>query len=465
MSTCVEVGEGENVPVRHLDPVSAFPLFVVTIGIVIGIIALLRRSQQLGLVSAGLIMSYSTNSSVDYLFHETLGFGASWLLLAVLSLGMVLFFRVSLFRVMFIRNNYLEIILFCALLYLVIVSLVMSQTYVALRKLSTYLLVLILGFKIYGYAFVNSHKPVESLYYVIGILSVVSISFLCIALVTLVPQSIIDPTYINLIIGNWRLTRLEGFGIAHPVGMSISASLNTFVIMHWFVNSKRSGRKFLCVLLMVIMALVIILTGSRGAMIGLASTWLVIIWLQSLSRKDMVLYAIVYLVVVAFAVSGFWGYVETIFTRTSDKISLTEVAYSSRYHQVYEIYDHVGLGGFIVGMGAGASEIMSIELHQEFPLEPFWFRIILEWGMIGSFLYLITLAVLMRSVIRMETRLGQQGKKGIWILSSIYIFHFMTSPFYYGFSVFTGSLILPISGGVLAMHWIARDRAKLVNHN
>jgi hypothetical protein len=447
------------------------PIVVTGLSLVLLLFAALLRKEKLLLVAATLVLS-TANATPVTIITADLGFGvgsAVFLMGSVLVI-LLLYYRINPVLLLFPRLGWPGIFLFLTLYYILLISPIVSIDRIdTIRRGLSYLLVYSVGWVAFGAIF--SQRPeltrerVYIMLYAAGSWSIV------ISIATLI---LIGPSTFGTVTGNmhavvelgpYRAQRLQT-AFLNATGLAMGAATSIFLIVHWAQSWSRSVLKqaFLIVILPP-MVIILLWSAGRTAMLAFAGTVVLLLLLSIITRGGQNRFrAVIFLLVFGVVLISLTDILAGLFLRRgasslqdafmADRLvlALEGVSYY-RSHLVWGTGTGVLLSSFSFSLG-------------DIVVESFFFRLLIELGVVGGSIYLFTWLVLTYYVIRVDLHYMRRGYPAAWLPSSGIIFIWLTSPASFGFSLFNGGLALQLAIAAAAyVEWkrlaLAKQQGKI----
>jgi len=439
------------------------PVVIAVSSLFLLVLAALARQRCLALIAAALVLTNANWSSVNALTGEA-GVGTAALLIGIVSLLLIACFRLNLLTLprALIRGPGIPV--FVMVNYLAFLSPVLSiDPLSSVRTSLSFVLVCSAGWCIFGK--VLAKRPDLARTYVYRLMYAAAVNGLIIliaAAVLMGPSArrlAIGGAESRIALGGFTVSRLQAEGF-NATGLGMLAASTLFVIVHWHRVGRRKPLKgTVLVILAAITGGLFLWTGGRSAILAFVGTASCLMLLMSVSRPRTVLVALVLLggaSICLYLLRDFWlGIFWRGPLRAETSRSLVGLFLHSRVESSLLALKHYG-GNTLFGNGTG------ILARSDFNVECFFFRVLIELGIVGGTLYILTFAYLTYCVIRVDLHHLRLGQAGAWLPSSAFVFTWFISPASYGFSLFTGNLVLQLAiAAGAAIEWEAIRKNKI----
>jgi len=258
--------------------------------------------------------------------------------------------------------------------------------------------------------------------------------------------------------GSFVVSRLQAEGF-NATGLGMLAAGALFVIVHWY---QKSGRNVLRRILLGAMiggtGVLLLWTGGRSAIFAFVGTSLCVVILVSIRNRKRAFCCIITtmmgLVCIYVLRDMFAGIFWRGLTGVGPSKSLIDLFLESRIDASVSALKYYS-GNILFGNGTGVLSRGDINV------ESFFFRVLIEFGVVGGAVYTLTFLSLTHYVLKVDLYHLRLGEPGAWLPSSVFLFAWIISPASYGFSLFTGVLALQIAVAAGAVvEWNKITRAK-----
>jgi hypothetical protein len=211
-------------------------------------------------------------------------------------------------------------------------------------------------------------------------------------------------------------------------------------------NAHQPINKVLTLVLIAISFLGLIWSASRGAIVTLFFTWIILGILGQAYNKNKMIYfvgaaflsgAVLYLLLKGLPGIMYRG------LDADSGIPLIDLFFSSRL-DIFESDMYLLFEPTLFGHGFGllsADESINGRLN----IESFFLRLWIELGLVGSFIYIITFVLLTVYVVKVDRYFFLRGELGAFFPSAILLFTWINSPTSFGFSLPVGGLAIQLA--------------------
>lgn len=431
---------------------NAIPVLVIAIAVALLVLTILTRQKRLALVASALILANMNWSSVNRI-TSGVGVSATAILIGIVLVALIVCFQLSFFRVPYSLIRGPGILIFLTLYYISFLSPVVSINPAAsLRTSLSFALVCLVGWYAFGKTF--SKRPdlararVYELVYVVGASNLVMLVATAILMGPSARRLEIGGLESRIQVGSFAVSRLQSEGF-NATGLAMLAAVALFVIIHWYQRSRRATlRKAWLLVLFIIAAVLLLWTGGRGAILAFVGTASCVTILASLRNRKKAFRNLTLLLLACVCIYLCRGIFVGLFWRgplqSRVSMSAVDLLLQSRIHDSIAALKYYG-DNLLFGSGTG------ILTRSVFNVESFFFRVLIELGIVGGSIYTLTFLWLTYYVLRVDLHYLRLGQSGAWLPSSVFLFAWIISPVSYGFSLFTGALALQFAIGAGAV--------------
>ena len=381
---------------------------------------------------------------------EPLGLGAPIIFMSIVALCLVISFRMDLLIIPSYTVGISGIFLVLALACTVLSGLGSLDILRTSKAVISLAFVIFLGWFIFGKIYyVNQDKSRRIIILVsdvVGFFSVLNVALVIVFAGPYVLRGEVGGYESTISFLGMSVPRLQAEGF-NATGVGIASGIAILWLYSVYQrNVYKPINKVLTLVLIAISFLGLIWSASRGAIITFFSTCILLGMLRQLNYKNLTLYVIVVTFLTGVLLYLFINELPGIMYRGLDVdtgISLIELFYSSRL-KIIESSVYMLLEPTLFGHGFG---ILSAgpSTNGHINIESFFFRIWVELGFVGSFVYIITFVLLTVYVIRADRYFFLRGEIGAFFPSSILLFTWINSPTSFGFSLPVGLLAIELA--------------------
>ena len=422
------------------------PIIATCIALVLLTSGILLRKERLVLVAVALILSTANSTPVVTLTAD-IGVGTASFLIGFVIFALMLYYRLNPVGIFLPRAGFLETLLLLTVFYVLfispIVSIDLTQT---VRRSLSYLLIYILGWRVFGMIFLKrpelNRSRIYTMLYTSGAWSIVFLVSNLIILGPLTFAQVGGDMHSVIKLGSYQGQRLQG-NFLNATGLSMAAATSIFLIIHWLQKCGRSiSRQIALVAVLVIITVVFIWSAGRTALLAFAGTVVLLLFSVMIVRRGKPrLKAMLLLLVLGLALVPLNDILAGLFLRGGAS-SLLDAFYNSRFNLAME-----GIAAYRSNLvwGTGTGILLGTFTKGDIAVESFFIRILIELGAIGGTIYLITWLMLTYYVVKVDLNYIRQKHPAAWLPSSGFIFIWLSSPASFGFSIFNGGLVLQLA--------------------
>ena len=422
------------------------PIIATCIALVLLASGILLRKERLVLVSVALILSTANSAPVVSLTSD-IGVGTASFLIGFVIFALMLYYRLDPVRIFLPRAGLLEIFLLLTVFYILFISPIVSiEPTQTIRRSLSYFLVYILGWRVFGMIFLKqpelNRSRIYTMLYTSGAWSIIFLVSTLIILGPLTFAQVGGDMHSVIKFGSYQGQRLQA-DFCNATGLSMAAATSIFLIIHWLQKCGRSIlRQITLVAVLVIMVVVFIWSAGRTALLAFAGTVVLLLFSVMIVRRSKARFkAMLLLLLLGLAIVPLGDMLTGLFLRGGDS-SLLDAFYHSRLNLAME-----GIATYRSNLvwGTGTGILLGTFTKGDIAVESFFIRILIELGVIGGTIYLITWLMLTYFVIKVDLNYIRQKHPAAWLPSSGFIFIWLSSPASFGFSIFNGDLILHLA--------------------
>jgi len=436
------------------------PIAVTALSCLVMIFSALLRKDRVVLASGALVLANANSAPVvEITANLGLGLGTAWFLIGLVGLVLIICYRLNIEHILFAVPNRTGFLLawFAFYFFLIFSPIVALDRSVTIRRAFSFMLVFIVGWRIFGLVFRQRPELTRSrlyaMIYTTGAWGIVA------AIATLL---VMGPRAMRAEIGGARslinlgghiVSRLQG-GFLRATGLAEMTASAIFLVVHWIKTGSRMRRLKLLGLL-ALLALIFLWAAGRTAMVAFWVTILVLGFMEFLTARSKTKPAFLLLLFGVLPVL-LWGLVAPLLLRegmdtiwqTLVQARLDGAMQGLRLYKPYLVW------------GTGSGTLLGSFEAGDLAVESFFFRVLIEFGLIGGTLYVLAWLSITLFVLRTDFYYLRRGQPGAWLPSVGFIMTWAASPTSFGFSVFNGSMALSLAIGAAAMvDWIQIKRA------
>jgi len=444
-----------------------FPIVITGLATLLLIFSVLVHREKLFLVCISLILAYSSLNPINEL-SEKWGFGTSWILMILIGMALVLFYRLNVVYVLFRLSDIVDVFLYIILIYLLASPLIAYEPAATLRRAPAYMFVIMIGWRIFGEVFRTQPKAIRSMIhlmiYTYGISQIVWIFLILIIVgpIAFQNQSLGGAVFA---LGGYTVSRLQYAGLFHGTAVSTTAALGIVLTVHWLKYVKNKRNQLILFWLLLTLVIILFWGGGRTAMFALYFTLISLFSLELVAKKGfskikqliaMLLLSIIPLIS--------WSIFEPIIFRERGGQTIGEMLQFSRFDNALSAF-HYFEPYRIWGSGVGA--LFDFAKKTGTPLvEVFYFNVLIEFGYFLGTLYIIAWLLITIMVVRADMYYLRHGHPRAWISTGIFLIVWFSSITAYGFALPTSILAFYLSIGAAARYDLLRIRKKrLIERN
>jgi len=247
----------------HSLVLSYLPVIVSLSSALVMFITSFTKLNKLFLYSTGVLLATASLDPVNNL-TSSIGFGASWILIAIAGLSLIIHYQLSISRLLFKFQNPIDLFLAFFFLYSIFGLIFAYDPVNSLRRSFSYFLVAFVGWRIFGEIFRlkndNQRNIVYILIYSSGIWLIVYSFLILLIIGPKVMQPV--PGWISVNIGRLSLARLQ-----YPevyIGTAVSSSAAIGILLMWHLRKRTKVLVRWLVYTTLIPPLVVILIWGGG---------------------------------------------------------------------------------------------------------------------------------------------------------------------------------------------------------
>lgn len=411
--------------------------------------ALTRRDKQL--LGAAALVLVSANFGPMNALTTGRGLGASWFLIALVGLVLILRYRLDIGRILFAIPTRTDALLLFFVVYLFAASpFAAYDPTTALRRGIAFLLVFIVGWRIFGEVFRQQPESVRSSLYVMLYAAGAWNIVYCVAILVLIGPATIRYEGMGgavFALGGRIVPRLQ-IPILHGTGLSEGAAAGILLVIHW-LRAVPGMRRLLFICLLPPVALILLWGGGRGAIFSVWATGIAlsIIGFVAAKKGAKVRSALVSLLIGVLPIV-LWPVVEPVLMRGARVQSLLDALMISRLDTAMRTLRFFE-SQLLWGAGAGTLAVHAAP-RLGLAVESFFFQVLIEFGVIAGAVYALAWLSISFAILRTDFHYMRQDQPAAWLPSAGIIFTWAGILAGYGFGIFTGSLALTLATGAAA---------------
>ncbi len=429
---------------------------VVSLSLLI-VAAMMRRERLLFIAVTLILINANTSPVVAITSNLGLGLGSAWFLLGGVLLILTISYRLNPTRYLLPRLGLPGVLLFITLCYMLLISpIVTIDRAETVRRSLSFLLVYTLGWGAFGGVFAQRPQLIRArvytMLYTAGCWNILMLVALLVVVGPSAARGQIGGLVSVPLLVPISVSRLQVPGFLNATGVGMSAASSALLVVHWW--QARGGStitRLLLALVLVTVMVALIWSAGRTAILALVGTIVVVLLLAILAHRGrrrfrtamLLLLCLLALVPLIDVLAG-------LFVRGGES-SLVEAFWQARLDLALE-----GVTAYRSRLvwGAGTGVLLSSFTVGDIVVESLFFRVLIELGVIGGGLYLITWMALTYYVIRADLRSMRFEHRGSWLPSSSLIYVWMTSPAAFAFSIFDGGLVIQLAiAAAAAAEW------------
>ncbi len=432
------------------------PLIITGLSAVVMVLTAFTKNTKTFLIAVALLLSNASLNPVNE-FTSRLGFGASWILIALTGWALIHHFNLNVGEILFGIPNFTDLILFSFAAFLFLSPPFIAYDFTAsLRRATSFLLVFMVGWRTFGAIFRSRPNEIRSYIHIILYTSSGwMVLFVMIFLIVIGPGAL-QPVqgWINFALGGTVVTRLEYRPVLPGTAVSSAAATGLFLAYHWF-QRFRDRRRIVIIALTPIITLIMLWGGGRTAMISMWITALILFIMELLARgKRGQVKIILTLGVIGLIPLLLWPLIEPIFMRDQGMSSIIEGLMINRINASVDIFRYFQSQA-IWGAGAGALTVYASETSTPL-LESFFFQAVIEYGILFGSLFILAWVLITITIMRVDFLYLKNREPAAWLPSSGVLFIWAGVFANYGFGIFSSNLALTLSVGSAAMVELTR---------
>jgi hypothetical protein len=440
-------------------------IVVTVLSCLVMVFSALFRKDKLVLASAALVLSNANSPPVNAITANMgLELGASWFFIGLVGLVLILCYRLDVGRILFAFPNLTGgVLAFLAFCYFSLVSPIVAYDRVAaVRRSFSFLLIFIVGWRIFGLVFRQrpelTRSRLYSILYAVGTWGIVQ---QVATLLLMGPKALhreIGGVASQITIAGRVVSRLQAPGLLNATGLAMGAAGSIFLVVHWL--KVFSGiRRVLLMGLLPLPVLVLCWAAGRTAMFAFWATSVVLSFMEFRAARSKARPVLILLLIGLLPVL-LWSFVVPLWMRGGVVQSVSDIFVQARLDSAIRSLRFLK-SYLILGAGSGALDYaVEDQILGGVQVESFFFQVLIEFGLIGGLLYVLAWLSLTFAILRTDFYYLRQGCPAAWLPSSSIIFVWATSPASYGFGLFNGSLALSLAIGAAAMiDWASAKRA------
>jgi hypothetical protein len=441
------------------------PIIVTGISMSIMIITAFTKHTRIFLISVGIVLANASLNPVNELTAR-MGFGASWILIAIVGWALIHHFDLDVGEILFGVLNFVDLTLLLFTIYLFLgAPFIAYDLTAAIRRATSFLLVFIVGWRIFGAVFRVRPQAIRSYIYILIYASGAwYIIFDLIFLIVYGPNAV-QPVkgWINFALGGQVVTRLEYISVLPGTAVSSAAAVGLILVYHWYKRFN-DRRRILLLGLTPVLILIILWGGGRTAMISLWVTALILYMMETLFRRGFLqVRTVLFFVSLGLLPLLLWPIFQPIFMRDVGMRTLIEGLMINRINASIEIFRYFQSN---ITWGAGASAL-SVYAKETFTplLESFFFQSIIEYGILFGSLYILAWVIITLAIIKVDMHYLRAGFPAAWLPSAGVLFIWAGILANYGFGIFSSNLIIHLAIGTASLFELSliRNSRKRIN--
>ncbi len=437
------------------------PVAVAALSCLVLALAALGRKDRWVLASAALVLVTANLAPVVEITAKWgWGLGTAWFLIALVGVVLIFCYRLDVGRILFIIPNRTGILLawFAFCFFVIFSPLVALDRSATVRRAFSFILIFIVGWRVFGLIFRRRPELTRSrLYTMIYAVGMWGIVAAVATLLVMAPRAIrgaIGGVRSLISLGGFTVSRLQG-GFLPATGLAEMTASSIFLVVHW-IKRTCGIRRLVLIGLLALLAGIFLWSAGRTAMVAFWMTGLVLGSMELLTARAKVKPA---LSLVLFGVVPvlLWGFLAPLFFREGA-------------NTMWETFVEARLGGAMQGLrlyqhhllwGTGSGPLLGTFKEGDLAVESFFFRVLIEFGIIGGALYVLVWLSITVLVLKTDLYYLRRGRPGAWLPSAGFIMAWAASPASFGFSIFNGNLAFLLAiGAAAAVDWVRIKREK-----